>query len=54
MSDFAYWDKDKNEYKKEYLDWVNNLTEQDVRDIESEKYGDMSEYFSKNKGKKTY
>ena len=52
MSDFAYWDKDKNEYKKEYLDWVNNLTEQDVRDIESGKYGDMSEYFSKNKGKK--
>ena len=52
MSEFAYWDKDKNEYKKEYLDWVNNLTEQDVRDIESGKYGDMSEYFSKNKGKK--
>lgn len=52
MSDFAYWDKDRNEYKKEYLDWVNNLTEQDVRDIESGKYGDMSEYFSKNKGKK--
>ena len=52
MSEFAYWDKDKNEYKKEYLDWVNNLTKQDVRDIESGKYGDMSEYFSKNKGKK--
>ena len=52
ISDFAYWDKDKNEYKKEYLNWVNNLTEQDVRDIESGKYGDMSEYFSKNKGKK--
>ena len=52
MSDFAYWDKDKNEYKKEYLDLVNNLTEQDVRDIESGKYGDMSEYFSKNKDKK--
>ena len=52
MSDFAYWDKDKNEYKKEYLDWVNKLTEQDVRDIEAGKYGDMSEYFSKNKGKK--
>ena len=51
-STFAYWDKDKNEYKKEYLNWVNNLTEQDVRDIESGKYGDMSEYFSKNKGKK--
>lgn len=52
MSDFVYWDKDKNEYKKEYLDWVNNLTEQDVRDIEAGKYGDMTEYFSKNKGKK--
>ena len=52
LSEFAYWDKDKNEYKKEYLDWVNNLTEQDVRDIEAGKYGDMTEYFSKNKGKK--
>ena len=52
LSDFAYWDKDKNEYKKEYLDWVNNITEQDVRDIEAGKYGDMTEYFSKNKGKK--
>lgn len=52
LEDFKYWDKDKKEYKKEYLDWVNNLTEQDVRDIESGKYGDMSEYFSKNKGKK--
>ena len=52
LSEFAYWDKDKNEYKKEYLDFVNNLTEQDVRDIEAEKYGKMSEYFNKNKGKK--
>lgn len=52
LTEFAYWDKDKNEYKKEYLDWVKNLTEQDVRDIEAGKYGDMSEYFSKNKGKK--
>lgn len=52
LAEFDYWDKDKNEYKKEYLDWVKNLTEQDVRDIEAGKYGDMSEYFSKNKGKK--
>lgn len=52
LTEFDYWDKDKNEYKKEYLDWVKNLTEQDVRDIEAGKYGDMSEYFSKNKGKK--
>ena len=51
MSEFAYWDKDKNDYKQEYLDWVKNLTEQDVRNIEAGKYGDMSEYFSKNKGK---
>lgn len=52
LTEFDYWDKDKNEYKKEYLDWVKSLTEQDVRDIEAGKYGDMSEYFSKNKGKK--
>lgn len=52
LTEFDYWDKDKNEYKKEYLDWVKNLTEQDVRDIEAGKYGDMSEYFSKNKGNK--
>lgn len=52
LEEFTYWDKDKKAYKKEYLDWVNNLTEQDVRDIEAGKYGDMTEYFSKNKGKK--
>lgn len=44
MSDFAYWDKDKNEYKKEYLDWVNKITEQDVKDIFNGDYGDMSTY----------
>lgn len=52
LEGFEYWDKDKKEYKKEYLDWVNNLTEKDIRDIEAGKYGDMTEYFSKNKGKK--
>lgn len=52
MSDFAYWDKDKNDYTDEYKNWVKNLTEQDVRDIEAGKYGDMSTYFGKNPGKK--
>lgn len=41
---FEYWDKDKKEYKKEYLDWVNKLTEQDVKDIFNGNYGDMSTY----------
>ena len=41
---FEYWDKDKKEYKKEYLDWVNKLTEQDVKDIFNGVYGDMSTY----------
>lgn len=49
MDNFAYWDKDKKEYKKEYLDWVNGLTDQDVKDIFSGKYGDMSTYKSVNK-----
>ena len=49
MSQFEYWDKDKNDYKKEYIDWVNSLTDQDVKDIYSEKYGDMSTYLEKNK-----
>ena len=52
LDEFEYWDKNKKEYNKKYLDWVNSLTEQDVRDIEAGKYGDMTEYFSKNKGKK--
>lgn len=50
MSDFKYWDSDKNNYTQEYLNWVNNITEQDVKDIYSGKYGDMSTYLSKNKG----
>lgn len=49
MSQFEYWDKDKNDYKKEYIDWVNSLTDQDVKDIYSGKYGDMSTYLGKNK-----
>ena len=44
LETFEYWDKDKKEYKKEYLDWVNNLTEQDVKDIFKGDYGDMSTY----------
>ena len=50
ITQFAYWDKDKNDYKKEYLDWVNSITEQDVKDIYSGVYGDMSTYLGKNKG----
>lgn len=52
ITQFAYWDKDKNDYKKEYLDWVNSITEQDVKDIYSGvlKNGDMSTYLGKNKG----
>lgn len=49
MSNFAYWDAAKNDYKKEYIDWVNKLTENDVKDIFSGKYGDMSTYLDKNK-----
>ena len=52
LEEFAYWDKVKGDYTDEYLNWVKNLTEQDVRDIENEKYGSMSTYFGKNKGKK--
>ena len=44
LEQFKYWDKDKKEYKKEYIDWVNKLTEQDVKDIFDGKYGDMSTY----------
>ena len=50
MSDFKYWDKSKNNYTQDYLNWVNNITEQDVNDIYSGKYGDMSTYLGKNKG----
>lgn len=49
MTQFAYWDKDKNDYKKEYTDWVNGLTQKDVDDIFSGKYGDMSTYKGINK-----
>lgn len=50
MSDFKYWDQSKNNYTQDYLNWVNNITEQDVNDIYSGKYGDMSTYLGKNKG----
>lgn len=49
MSQFGYWDSDKNNYKKEYIDFVNSITEQDVKDIYSGRYGDMSTYLGKNK-----
>lgn len=49
---FKYWDKNKNDYTDEYKKWVAGITEQDVRDIESGKYGNMATYFSKNKDKK--
>lgn len=50
MSDFKYWDSDKNNYTQDYLNWVNSITDQDVKDIYSGKYGDMSTYLGKNKG----
>lgn len=50
MSDFKYWDLNKNNYTQDYLNWVNSITDQDVKDIYSGRYGDMSTYLSKNKG----
>lgn len=50
LNQFSYWDKERGDYKKEYLDWVNALTDQDVKDIYDGKYGDMSQYLGKNKG----
>ena len=50
MSDFKYWDPNKNNYTQDYLNWVNSITDQDVKDIYSGRYGDMSTYLSKNKG----
>lgn len=46
MSDFKYWDSDKNNYTQDYLNWVNSITDQDVKDIYGGKYGDMSTYQS--------
>lgn len=50
MSDFKYWDPNKNNYTQDYLNWVNSITDQDVKDIYGGKYGDMSTYLGKNKG----
>ena len=50
ITQFSYWDKERGDYKKEYLDWVNSITDQDVKDIYDGKYGDMSQYLGKNKG----
>lgn len=50
MSDFKYWDSDKNNYTQDYLNWVNSITDQDVKDIYGGKYGDMSTYLGKNSG----
>lgn len=50
MTDFKYWDSDKNNYTQDYLNWVNSITDQDVKDIYGGKYGDMSTYLGKNKG----
>lgn len=44
MSDFKYWDSDKNNYTQDYLNRVNSITDQDVKDIYGGKYGDMSTY----------
>lgn len=40
MSDFKYWDSDKNNYTQDYLNWVNSITDQDVKDIYGGKYVD--------------
>lgn len=50
MSDFKYWDPNKNNYTQDYLNWVNSITDQDVKDIYGGKYGDISTYLGKNKG----
>lgn len=50
MSAFPYWDKNTNNYTPEYLNWVNNITDADIKDIYNGKYGDMSTYLGKNKG----
>ena len=50
MRDFKYWDSANNTYSPEYLNWVNDITEQDIKDIYSGKYGDMSTYLGKNRG----
>lgn len=50
LSDFKYWDSKNNKYTDDYLKWVNGLTQQDVQDIYSGKYGDMSTYLGRNKG----
>lgn len=50
MSAFPYWDKNTNNYTPEYLNWVNNITDADIKDIYDGKYGDMSTYLGKNKG----
>lgn len=33
MSKFPYWDSTINNYKPEYLNWVNNIIDQDIKDI---------------------
>lgn len=50
LSAFKYWDSKANNYTKEYLDWVNSITESDVKDIYNGKYGDMSTYLGRNRG----
>lgn len=49
LSNFKYWDVKNNDYTKDYLDWVNTITDQDVKDIYSGKYGNMNTYLGKNK-----
>lgn len=48
ITQFKYWDKEKNDYTEEYKEWVNNLTQQDVDDIVAGKYGDMQTYLKAN------
>lgn len=48
ITQFKYWDKEKNDYTEEYKKWVNSLTQQDVDDIVSGRYGDMTTYLAAN------
>lgn len=48
ITQFKYWDKEKNDYTEEYKKWVNSLTQQDVDDIVAGRYGDMTTYLTAN------
>lgn len=49
---FNYFNPQTNEYAPEYLDFVNNITDQQAADILAGKYGSMDRYRAKNKNRK--